>query len=284
MIENWLKEQKRKTNLYSFNVVDISEKTSPEEDIFNYLGKETITAYRNIGLLKREYKSKSKEELIKYINDYVFPSESNAISNGEARLRKNVKQGDFGEILTMNIIEKFRGLEVPIYKLRWKFNNNRSTFCTDIFAHNRGEHITDLRYYEVKTRKTYVKQLGVQAHNSLKNDIPNEYIADFLQRYYYEFAEAYIERGFESEANKCYEISDKYGQIRNYPKNYTRTFEIVLLLEKSKYKENILEMLHTLPPSIEPLEVTVILISNIKSITEKTYEKAFEHAMNIVYE
>ncbi|WP_210409654.1 hypothetical protein, partial [Leptospira bourretii] len=47
---------------------------------------------------------------------------------------------------------------------------------------------------------------------------------------------------------------------------------IFLILEKSKYQEKILEELENLPPSLSPLNVTIVLIDNLQELVTKTWD------------
>ena len=277
MINNWLQEKFRDQQPYTFQIIDITEKAIRNEGIITYFGECTLNKYRNLNGLKKEYSSKTREDLIDYLTRYVFPTNENNFT-------KNVKQGDIGEILTIDIIEKFRNLKVPIYKMRWKFNNNKSVFCTDIFAHNNGAELTDLKYYEVKTKRstTKIDELGINAYNSLKSDIPNENIADFISRYYTDKAETLFDAGLEDQADMFYDIAAKYDDIVQNPSSYNRSFEIVLIVERKLFKEDILVNLNDLPPEIEPLEVTVILIDDLKKFVEESYDSAIKYAINMV--
>src|SRR5690606_25940402 len=148
--------------------------------------------------------------------NYIFPADSGLAD-------KIVKPGDFGEILASMIVSYFEGLIVPINKLRWKFNNNRSVFCTDMIAHNDGDTIKDIYYYEIKTRQSIRKENGcyltVNAHNSLLKDQlqANQGIADFLSRLSYEVRD--------------FDASLKYGDIVRNPTKYNPHFELFFIIE-----------------------------------------------------
>lgn len=180
-------------------------------------------------------------ELRKYLNDSVFPSTS-------LQIIKNVRQGDFGEILSTLIVEKFQNLKVPISKLRYKFNKDRSVFCTDLISINQGDVITDIKYYEVKTRITYSKDTAIKAYEGLLKDEnkPSETIADFLDRMYFEKAEALNEAGQIYQAETYYSISKQFGEIVKDPSKFNRSFEIVLIIEKSKFREDMIDELNGL--------------------------------------
>ena len=220
MIDSWLNYQVKPPKA-TFTVVRVSENQNIDDSIKKELQKEILSEYRDIDFLKFQYKTSPKQDLIDYLENKVFPPIQNDIFH--------IWQGDFGEILTSLIVSYFRKLKVPIKKMRLKFNKDRSVFCTDMIAHNTDEKITDIYYYEIKTRekmsrKENVKSLysyvTIHAHNSLLRDKESstEGIADFLSRYCFD--------------NNEFNDSEKYGDIVKNPGSYKRHFEIFFIGEK----------------------------------------------------
>ncbi|MDD4111036.1 MAG: hypothetical protein PHS54_05780 [Clostridia bacterium] len=284
MLTKWIFESKISSS-YSFNVIEVSEKNKIDDEILDYLSEKTLEAYRDVSFLKREFRDKDPQRLIEYIEKYVFPNSEEEISDGERTIRKNVRQGDLGETVSIDLIKSFRNLVVPIYKLRWKFNNNRSVFCTDILAHNKGKKISELKYYEVKTRQYFAKNICVDAYKSLCCDIPKESIADFLARYYNDIASTAEINGKLEMAEKYYSLADEYMDIVKNPNDYHHTFEIILIAEKSQYQKQIktilLELENEKPPL--PMQITFFLVEDLKSLAELVYKKALEKALIKVY-
>ena len=265
MIKKWLKESPEiaKTN---FKIIEIKEEGKKDKELLSYLAKNLLFSYRPEDFLKNFFRGKSQEDIKNYIEENVFPSNSSQIT-------KNVRQGDFGEILGTEIIKKFRNLNVPFCKIQWKMNNDKSVFCTDILSHNYGEVIKELNYYEVKTRINSDKKVCVKAHNSLLKDIPNQPIADYLQRLYYDKAET-VKDFNKGRSEEYYELSNKYGDIVTNSQNYLKKFEIMVVMEESKFEEEIIDLLENLPPEMNPLNVTIIKISDLKDLFERVFETA----------
>lgn len=273
MIDNWLDYTEQNPSPYAFKIIDVTEKVTPDDTFKAYLGDEILGSYRNLDFLKVQYQYEPEQELREYIKNYVLSSDKNQIT-------KNVRQGDFAEILTSLIVSYFEGLEVPLKKLRWKFNNERSVFCTDLIAHNTGDAILDLYYYEIKSRLSIKREsvagesnyITVVAHNSLIKDeqAPSEGIADFLARYFYELGD--------------FDSSKKYMDIVKNPQDYNRKFELFLIIEQSRFIPNILTELDNLPPSLNPLRVTVVLIGGLGRLIIETQNLAIEQAVNFIYD
>jgi len=98
---------------------------------------------------------------------------------------------------------------------------------------------------------------------------PNEGIADFLGRYYFELGD--------------FDASSKYGDIIVNPGNYNRNFELFFIIEASRFKLDILDALNNLPPTLKPLAVTVVLIKDLGKLIAQTKKLAIDHAVDYVY-
>jgi hypothetical protein len=271
MIDDWLSYQVRIPNGYvRFQVIDIREKKQPDAPISEYLGREIIGSYRNLEFLKSAYRTEPESALVQYIKDYVISSEKNTIA-------KNVWQGDFGEILAGLIVSHFEGLKVPLKKLRLKFNRERSVFCTDMVAHD--EPISTLHYYEIKTRLKVKREtvngltanITVIAHNSLHKDeqAPNEFIADFLSRMHYD--------------NQQWEEARRYSDIVKNPRSYAKNYELFFIIDDKSTIVEILDDLEALPPALQPLRTTVVLIKDLGRLIVTMKQVAIEEAKKYVY-
>ncbi len=215
-------------------------------------------------------KSATEEEIRIYIKDQVIPKNENQFD-------RNVRQGDWGEILAGLIVTYFQNLVIPINKLQWKFNKDKAVFGTDLIAFNNNGKIEDIYYYEIKTRLNPDTKEGenptryyvsIWAHNSLLKDklSPTESIADFLERFYVE--------------KKDYKTASKFKEIVKNPQDYNKKFEIFLIVEKTKFTEEILIELNSLPPKLDPLNVTVVLIDNLGDLVNKTWKDIELSLMN----
>lgn len=280
MITSWLSEKERSISSFKFRVIDISEIKSIENEDLKYLAKELLTAYRDLSFLSKQYKNKPIEILIEYLQKDVFPNPDGIVQDNQ--IRKNVRQGDFGETLSLKILQDLRNMHVPIYKLRYKFNNNRALFCTDIFAQNSIDDLSEFYYYEVKTKIRYDEEICIIAHNSLKKDIPKESIADFLRRMYHERAQILEIAGKKEEAANYYNLAQAYGELFDKPQDFKHNYEIFLVIDKKLFKEDILSKLNDLPPSVTPLTVSILLVDNLEPLIIKSFESAINEAIKIV--
>ncbi len=268
MVEDWLKYEEKKEAGYVFRLIHITESQSPpNNEVIKCLQEKILTSYRKLDFYKLHLgKTATEDEIRTYIKDYVIPKE-------ETQFDKNVRQGDWGEILATLLVSKLQNLKVPINKLQWKFNKDKSVFGTDLIAFNKkGNTIKDIHYYEIKTRSKPDQKEGkipnrhyiaVLAYQTLYKDeqSPTETIADFLERLYYE--------------KEDYDTASKFRDIVKNPHKYSREFELFLIVEKSKFErkaKEILDELNNLPPRLNPLNVTVVLIDNLGDLIKNTWQ------------
>lgn len=261
MLNKWLRYNEQKSS-YLFRSIYVTEQSKPDNKLVEHLQEQILTSYRNIEFYKFHLENTTEAEIRSYVLDQVVPGDI-------TQFDKNVRQGDWGEILSALIVTYFQDLEVPINKLQWKLNKDKAVFGTDLLAYNKGEEITDLYYYEVKTKLNPKDKIGkspnrsyitVIAHNSLLKDekAPTESIAEFLERLFFM-------RGNFDEAKKFKDI------IKN-PQNYNRNYELFFIIENANFDSAILEELNMLPPQLDPLNVTLIFIDDLQNLVERTWK------------
>ncbi len=129
MINEWL-ERVPKPDQYVFKLIHVTEIKKPDDNIINFLQTEILQSYRDIDFYKFHLQNSTEDDIRNYVKTQIIPGDENQIV-------RNVRQGDWGEILTSLIVAFYQGLEVPISKLKWKFNKDRSVFGTDMIAHER---------------------------------------------------------------------------------------------------------------------------------------------------
>jgi len=255
----WLTYQPE-TKPYVFSFIRVTEKNKPDINMIKLLQEKLIFSYGTEKYYSRYFEENSTEEEIrKFVIDKVIPAENNQFD-------KNVRQGDWGEILASLIVVYFQNLEIPINKLQWKFHKDKSVFCTDLIAFNNADKIEDIYYYEIKTRQNPDKKeeskqfISVLAYNSLLKDAesPSDAIVNFLYKLYIE--------------KEKYKTADKFKDIMKNPHKYNKKYEIFLIVESTKFNTNMLDELNLLQPTLYPLNVTIVLIDNLKQLVENTWK------------
>jgi len=272
MIDQWLSSHPSSPLHKLYGQVDVIEIADPTDGIKSYLGKELVDSYRQLEFLKFHYQALPESELRAYLKNYTLPSDKNQIT-------KNVRQGDFAEVLAQLIVSFFEKRAVPLKKMRWKFNADRSVFSTDMLAHNDGDPIADLYYYEIKSKLNNKKSsvdglhahVTIHAHNSLLKDtkLPHEGIADFLSRQYFEKAD--------------FAQAKKYHDIVQNPGKYNKHYELFFIIDAKEFISDILDDLEALPPTLSPLGITIVLIKNLGKLILEVRDNAIEQAVNHVH-
>ncbi len=269
-------------------------KTDFQAQFPKFMGGLLLESYRERDFLREQYRDKEKEALLTYLESYVFPT--NRLGVPTTASEKMVRSGDFGEALLGKLAKEVHGLDVPFEKMMWKLRNDKSSFCTDIFAHNSSGDIKDLHYYEVKVRQTLAKEkshkrgsnyyISIVAHDSLMFDqnLPSEQIADFLRRMHFEKSKLFQEANNSNEASKFRKLSLEYGKIVDNSQSHNRHYCVGLVLDQDKgFQEEVITDLETLPPELKPLLVSVVLLPNLKDLIESSFKAAFEKACDYVY-
>jgi len=271
MIDEYFAHTEHRTDL-AFKFFYISESKKVDNTLIEVLKDSMLKSYRTIEQYQFHVEGFTDTEIMDYVRDYVIPPSVSILD-------LNVRQGDWGEILAGLMVSQFQGLSIPINKLQWKINKDKSVFGTDLIAFNQGEKIEDIYYYEIKTRlKSHKKEgrkphhgyISVLAHNSLLKDegAPNEMIAEFLMR-------LFVNR-------KEYDMARKFSDIVKNPKNYNRKFELFFIVEQHEYTEAIFEELNNLPPTLAPLCITVIIIKDLRKLIDDTWADIEQRLVDII--
>jgi Cap4 SAVED domain len=116
------------------------------------------------------------------LTNEVFPPLNTVID-------KNVRRGDWGEIVTSLFLRDIRQLETALIKLRYKLNRKKSSFGIDVFGVQLDEagKVSSLCVCETKTKITYDKQIGKKAYESLYSNDSSTIvtITDFMSTLYF---------------------------------------------------------------------------------------------------
>src|SRR5690554_5583233 len=123
MVRSWISETPRDESGFCFTVIDISEYSQITKDVKKLLASSLILSFRETEHLKKRYENQPKMKLKEYIENKIFATRKDNFSIA-------TRSGDWGEAFCGLVLDEFRGYTLPIKKLRWKINNNRSLFGT----------------------------------------------------------------------------------------------------------------------------------------------------------
>lgn len=267
MIREWLNYSKRSNNVFKFNVIDLTETNIRAEKVFPlWLAGELLIAYKNPEHLKRRYLKRAKSELRNYLLNEVFPPLTEVLD-------KNVRRGDWGEIVSSLILRDFMQLETALIKLRYKLNRKKSSFGIDVFGVQLDDSgkVCSLCICETKTKITYDKQIGIKAHNSLfSNDTSSIItISDFMSTLYFNEGK--------------YDLSDQFDNIVLQKANFPTDYHIFLVHEKSLWKEDILKELDNLKDLHKGLNINILLINDLNELIDYSFSLIPQVGEEIIY-
>ena len=272
MIEQYFSQPTSDSQTYNFSFITITENKKRDEQLITELQKKILTAYRSQRYLQRKRRNLNRNQLIDYINKKVIPRD-------KTNFDLAVRHGDFGEVFASLIIQYIEKKEF-FNKLRWKYNNDKSVFGTDIVAFDNINNPTEIGYYEIKTRENALKKEEIEkvkvgknnksildyitkiAYKSLENDMNSdkESILDFMSRWYEE----------KDDLEKSDLFSDIVDGVRTVNKIYSIYIITDIKITKKKYSI-LLSSLNSLPITINPLNVVFVFIEDIKGLIKETW-------------
>ena len=272
MLKSWLNHTNWPQKLH-FNLIEVTENKIADEGVKYFLNTQMLEEYAWINFLIDKYRLQDKSKLVNYLEKQKLPDNIDNLS-------KNVWQGDLWEIIAKLIVLYYRDLAVPANKLRVKENKDKSVFWIDMIAHNKWDKISDWIYYEVKTKQDLAKK-----------DYNDEWNPRYITLVAYDWLKS-IENNNESAAahlmQTCYyswdyKQSALYWEIVDGTNKVKKYYEIFIIWEKSTYKEDIIDALDNINPSLSPLSITIVLIDWFKKLVEDLRNKICDDAVKIVY-
>ncbi|WP_299931790.1 Hachiman antiphage defense system protein HamA [uncultured Nocardioides sp.] len=172
--------------------------------------------------------------------------------------------GDFGEVVAIGVLEVFKGLYVPVVKLRYQMDKDQSLHGTDIvgFEFDEDDNLVSLHFCEVKTAtstKSNARAAVGAAHQQLADDRALhftdtlEFLAERLDDVNPSVAEAFEE----------FLASREDGMDGSY--------RILLLTDPSIYDPTVIERIPEPPDLQEPLELDIVHVAELRALIEETW-------------
>lgn len=271
-MHNWLKRNETQIEGLQFEVCCISGNQNVEKE---FLQEKCLFSYRKDSFLKNVFESCNHEDIRKYIEENVIPACENQID-------KNVRNGDFGEIVVA-LISQYLYKQEPFKKMRFKLNHKKSAFGTDVLSFDDIKNPSRITFYESKVRvnllaKENLKKgdgelqyVSVVAYKSLSNDFlsTNQPMLDYMAQRFDEVDE---------------NLSKKYIQLaRKYREMDTR-YEIFLFtdvdLPLPDYSA-IWESLNSTNIDLKPLKLTFVFIENLHTLIEDVWNGCAQRAVDL---
>ena len=261
-LKDYLSSPVEDQNTYKyFNLIRINSIKTPDNNCIKNMQEELLLSYADKRSYEIQFEEASEQEIIDYVNKKI-PGAANTFD-------ENVGRGDFGEVLCKLICEYFYN-RTCFNKLKYKFNNKKSVFGTDVISFDDINNPSIIRYYEVKTRKKLGKEsvkkgdpriyISVIAHNSLLKDYSETFnsVLDFM-------FQRFVEEGKE-------DIARIFRDINKNKRTVSKEYEIFFVTEDSIANQKIiLDELEKLPPSISNLSVSVIYVKDLYNFIDSVW-------------
>ena len=255
MLTSWLETAVRTDTTLPFQVLDVRELPVERSLLVQTLAKELLVAHKDPAHLQRVAARAGLPRVRQYLASEVFPT------------RRNVRIGDFGEVLGAAILRERDGLYLPIFKLRYREKRDWPMRLTDLLALQRdhAHGFTAIRFGEVKTRTAADVQAACKGHESLASELATErpeIIAFVINRLF--------DQGRLEEADALEELLASGGS------GIPRHHDVILLFERAAWNEEGLRRLAALPLRLPNLRVQVILIDRLSPLVDECYRHVTE--------
>lgn len=269
---NWLKITKVPMSGLQFDVFLISENQKVAND---FLQDACLFSYRTDSFLKNRFSSCTHLDIIQYIEENVIPA-------CKTQIDQNVRNGDFGEIVVA-MISQYIYKQRPFKKMRFKLNNKKSAFGTDVISFDNMDNPRKISFFESKVKVDLLKKVFV------KKGIPAKYISVVAyESLSYDFTSAtqpmldFMAQRFDDEGNE--ELSKKYIELSTSYRKINAEYEIFLLTELKKplpdYK-CLFDALNQKKINLNPLKLTIVLIDDMQTLINDVWNGCAQRAVDL---
>ena len=181
--------------------------------------------------------------------------------------RPQLRHGDFGEVLTIGMLDAFDGIPVPVMKLRVQMDPEQSLHGADVvgFALSdspNGLVLDSLEFVEVKCQTTRHKDVVFRAHEQLKNDAEGNFqdTLEFIFQRLDELGEVSLLEAFEE-----YLASRQDGPGGNY--------RLVIVSTSEVWQDDEIAELPDEPDRLSPLRIDIVLVDEMRQLIDATWEE-----------
>lgn len=274
-MQDWLEEKERICSGLNFKVIDISEKNEISDFLERQIAFELLQAFYPLEGLKRRIKNMPQENIEIFVKEIFSPNRRGYDSS--------VRIGDWGEVFSGLYLQQIKEHVIPLYKIRYKHRNNKSVQMLDLLTFKKSDN--SIHFNEIKTRSTRLSNIqknGKTVPNS-KYDVAKNAYEELIAEYNADtpLIYSFISRMFDN--NQNYDLADQFDEYIK-ANNNNKKGNIFLLFEKKYWDNEIIDKLNTVEIEIKDLKVIVILINDLKSLIETTYQLTIDIAKELKYE
>ncbi len=233
------------------------------EKYVDYASKSLLNAYIDNSYLSSVFEREGFTGITKLFNER-FPPESNEFG---------VRTGDFGEIIAHMVLQDVFGHTIPVMKIRYKTNWEKSAFGVDVVAfhlHPNDPSQDTVVFSEVKASKhsdygvdivfNEIRQLVEEGQPESKQKMRNA--VRFVSERLFE------QNNFELE-KRIYRFLDCYTNPQ-----YIESFYPFLVRDKATWDSSILDAVTIIKPEPEKVILCVFALHNLEQIMNAIYQRA----------
>jgi hypothetical protein len=251
VLAKWLRTEPPASALYpSFEVIEHDQMVPTSEAIRNHLREILISARYDLAYLS------DMAELLGWT-----AVRADIIARGMPTT-KNARRGQFGEGLTVAILEQIFGYVIPVRKLHSMITSDQSLPATDALALklDRQEEITEVCYVESKLRTFVDTMAAVNGYKQLERDFNSRLpaILDFIAARLHDRND-HLFKSFRSYMQDRRDTTDR------------DTFRLGLCWDARAWTETVLESLHQNGVDIPRLTVHAIRLNDLRVLTDTLF-------------
>lgn len=183
----------------------------------------------------------------------------------------------WGEIISAEILNVFRKHLIPFYRLRHKEKQNQSMRGeADVVTCYLDENPLIIAFTEVKTKGDikrngyyeYKKEMQNAEKELLKDNVPKPEILEYMHKILID--------------DDKYELLNKFDYAIKNPDSYKKEFHIFMIMEKSRWGEQIIDFFKESPTELPNLTIDIVLINSLNDLIDETYEIILDIAEDVI--
>lgn len=268
MLKLWIEEDKMekpdypdKMEFYEFQEIEITMEIKKD------ISKRVLLGLENPKYLQFRFNNLNSGEIRKYLINHILPDKN---------VRFSPRKSKWGEIISAEILTVFRKHLIPIYRLRYKEKKDQAMRGeADVVTCYLDDDPLIIAFTEVKTKSDikgnineYKKEMQNAETGLLKNNVEKPEVLEYI-----------CKRLFDE---KKYSLLQKFDEAFNNPYSYKKEFHIFMIMEKSRWGEQIIDFFKETPTELPNLTIDIVLINSLDDLIDETYEIILDIAEDVI--
>ena len=268
MLKLWIEENKMekpdypdKMEFYEFQEIEITMEIKKD------ISKRVLLGLANPEYLQFRFNNSKSGEIRKYLIDSILPNKN---------VHFSPQKSIWGEIISAEILNVFRKHLIPVYKLRYKEKKDQAMRGeADVVTCYLDEGPLIIAFTEVKTKgdingniNEYKREMQKAEKGLLKNNVEKPEILEYM-----------CKRLFDE---KKYSLLQKFDEAYNNPLSYKKEFHIFMIMEKSRWGEQIIDFFKESPTELPNLSIDIVLINSLNDLIDETYKIILDIAEDVI--